>query len=128
MTRRLILTTLLTAAAAAFGVGAAEREWQKGVWREVSVERPRVSFGIGRRDPNSSLPSQASAREIRKYVIDTETRRLELRQDAAASTPHIDALVGAPVVFAVEKKVVYIKDDNGREHKLNLTKQSALQK
>jgi hypothetical protein len=128
MTRRLILTTLLTAAATAFGVGAAEREWQKGVWREVSVERPKVSFGIARRDPTSSLPSQASAREIRKYVIDTETHRLELRQDAAAETPRVVALVGEPVLFAIEKKTVYIKDDGGKEHRLILTKQSPLQK
>jgi hypothetical protein len=110
------------------GLGAAERAWQKGVWREVSAERPRMSIGIATRDPNSSLPSQASAREIRKYVIETETHRLELRQDATAHTPRIDALVGKPVMFAIDKKVVYVRDDAGKEHKLNLTKQSALQR
>jgi hypothetical protein len=123
-----MLTTLLFAAVAAFVARAAEREWQKGVWREVSVERPRVSFGIARRDPTSSLPSQASAREIRKYVIDTETHRLELRQDAAAETPRLDALVGEPLLFAIEKKIVYIKDNGGKEHRLTLTKQSPLPK
>jgi hypothetical protein len=128
MRRSLAATVFVFIVAVIVGLGAAERAWQKGVWRQVSAERPRMSIGIATRDPNSSLPSQAAAREIRKYVIETETHRLEVRQDATVHTPRIDALVGQPVAFAIDKKVVYVRDDAGKEHKLNLTKQSALQK
>jgi hypothetical protein len=75
------------------------------------------------RDPNSNLPRSAAAREIRTYVIDTRTHSLELRQDATADTPQIDAVVGDTVLIAIEKKTVYVKDSAGREHKLSLRKQ-----
>jgi hypothetical protein len=108
------------------GVNAAEREWQTGTWSEVKVERPRVLFSTQTRDPNSPLPRTAAARELRTYVIETDTLRLELRQDATVDTPRINVLLGQPVTFAVEKKTVYVKDEDGKEHKLSLRKQSAL--
>jgi hypothetical protein len=123
-----MLTMFVFSVCAVPGLIAAEREWQNGVWREATVERPRMTFGISTRDPNSSLPQAASAREVRRYVIDTQTQRLELRQDVTADTPRVDALVGGPVLFAIDKKTVYVKDGNGREHKLNLSKQSPLPK
>jgi hypothetical protein len=108
------------------GVNAAEREWQTGTWSEVKVERPRVLFSTQTRDPNSPLPRTAAARELRTYVIETDTLRLELRQDATVDTPRINVLLGQPVTFAVEKKTVYVKDEDGKEHRLSLRKQSAL--
>lgn len=105
---------------------AAERVWQTGTWREVKVDRPRVLFGVQPRDPNSNLPRTAAVREIRTYVIETDSLRLELRQDATGDTPRIDALVGEPVTFALEKKTIYIKDQDGREHRLSVRKQIAL--
>jgi hypothetical protein len=36
----------------------------------------------------------------------------------------MDVLVGDPVEFAVEKKNVWVKDQEGREHKLSLIKES----
>lgn len=107
-------------------IGAAERVWQTGTWREAKVERPRVLFSAQTRDPNSNLPRTAPARETRTYVIETETLRLELRQDATVDTPRIDVLLGQPVTFALEKKTVYVKDEEGREHKLSVRKQSPL--
>ncbi len=104
----------------------AEREWQTGTWREVQVDRPRVSFGVQSRDPNSPVPRTAPAREIRTYVIETDTLRLELRQDAVGDAPRIDAAIGERVTFALEKKAVYIKDPDGREHRLTVRKQTAL--
>jgi hypothetical protein len=59
-------------------------------------------------------------------VIDTDTMRLELRQDATVDTPRINVLLGQPVTFAIEKKTVYVRDEDGREHKLSLRKQSSL--
>jgi hypothetical protein len=107
---------------------AAEREWQSGIWRDATVERPRVTVGIVTGDPNNRTPQAASAREIRKYMIENGTHRFELRQDATANTPRVDAEIGEPVTFAVEKKNVYVKDVKGREHRLTLTKQTRIAK
>ena len=108
------------------GLNAAEREWQIGTWSEARVERPRVLFSARTSDPNSPLPRTAAARELRTYVIETDTLRLELRQDATVDTPRINVLLGRPVTFAFDKKTVYVKDEDGREHRLSLQKQSAL--
>jgi hypothetical protein len=92
------------------------------------VDRPKVSFGVQSRDPNSSLPRTASARETRMFVVDTPTHRLELRQDVTLDTPRIDVLIGEKVLIAVEKKIVYVKDGEGKEHKLNLRKMTRLER
>ncbi|RPI54876.1 MAG: hypothetical protein EHM55_09545 [Acidobacteria bacterium] len=127
MTRRTLLALLLGAFIVGAAAVAAEREWQDGTWREYNVERPRVLFSTQTRDPNSNLPRTTAAREIRTYIIDTRTHRLELRQDATVDTPRIDVLVGEPVQLAIEKKNVYVKDGDGKEHKLSLRKQTRLE-
>lgn len=126
MTRSLAAALAIGVLCGSAAVGAAERLWQTGTWREAKVERPRVLFSAQTRDPNSNLPRTAPARETRTYVIETETLRLELRQDATVDTPRIDVLLGEPVTFALEKKTLYVKDEDGREHKLSVRKQSPL--
>ena len=107
-------------------VWTAERAWQKGTWRAVEVRRPKVVFGVAPNSPNTGVPrtSPPAVQEIRTYVIDTETMRLELRENTTADAPRIDVLVGEPVEFAIEKKNVWVKDQDGHEHKLSLVKQS----
>ena len=107
---------------------AADREWQTGTWRDTKVERPKVLFSVQPRDPNSNVPQMAAAREIRTFVIDSKTHSLELRQDATVDTPRIDVLLGQPVTFAIEKKTVYVRDTDGKEHKLSLRKQTPLER
>jgi len=126
MTRSIAAALAIGVLCGSAAVGAAERLWQTGTWREAKVERPRVLFSAQTRDPNSNLPRTAPARETRTYVIETETLRLELRQDATVDTPRIDVLLGEPVTFALEKKTLYVKDEEGREHKLSVRKQSPL--
>lgn len=109
-------------------VAGEDRQWQKGTWRESAIERPKLSFGVQSRDPNSNLPRSAAAREVRTYVIDTNTHRLELRQDATVDTPRIDMMAGQLVLLAIEKKTVYVKDGLGKEHKLSLRKQTSLER
>jgi hypothetical protein len=123
---RIAMILLVVAVGGHAVAGAAEREWQTGTWSEARVERPRVLFSAQTRDPNSPLPRTAAARESRTYVIETDTLRLELRQEATVDTPRINVLLGQPVTFAVDKKTVYVKDEEGREHRLSLRKQSAL--
>ena len=125
--RRATLTTILCVMIGVMAI-AEERQWQKGVWRESAIERPKVSFGVQSRDPNSNLPRSAAAREVRTYIIDTNTHRLELRQDATVDTPHLNVTVGQPVFLAIDKKTVYVRDGLGKEHKLSLRKQTSLER
>jgi len=128
MTRRAPLAAVLCVIFSIAAI-AAERQWQKGTWRDSKIERPRVLFNAQPRNPNDNVPHTAAApREIRTFVIDTSTHRLELRQDATADTPRIDVVIGEPVSIAIEKKTVYVKDDEGKEHKLTLRKQTPLER
>ena len=127
MTKRRFLSLVAGAFVLAVTAAAAEREWQNGTWEDYKVERPRVLFSAEPRDPTSNLPRTTAAKEVRTYVIDTSTHRLELRQDATVDTPRIDVLLGQPVQFAIEKKTVYVKDADGKEFKLSLRKQSPLE-
>jgi hypothetical protein len=122
------LAAALICALSALAAIAAERDWQKGIWRESKIERPKVLFSAQPRDPNSNVPRTAAAREIRTFVIDTSTHRLELRQDATVDTPRIEMLIGEPVSLAVDKKTVYVKDNEGKEHKLTLRKVTPLER
>ena len=123
MTRRALLIMLGVFAGSSL-TAAAERQWQKGTWEDYTVERPRVLFSAQPRDPNNNVPPPA--REVRTFIIETDTHRLELRQDATVDTPRIDVFLGQPVLFAIDKKTVYIKDADGKEHKLSLRKQTPL--
>ncbi len=129
MTKRTRLALII---GCAFAIGsiavAAEREWVKATLQDYTVERPKMVFSAEPRDPNSHVPRTTVARETRTFVIDTSTHRLELRQDATVDTPRVNVLIGQPVLIAIEKKTVYVKDDDGREHKLTLRKQTELTK
>jgi hypothetical protein len=127
MKKRMLLAAIVSATLGVMVI-AEERQWQSGTWRDTNIERPKVLFSVQSRDPNSSLPRTAAAREIRTFVIDTRTHRLELRQEATVDTPRIDVLVGEPVVIAIDKKTVYVKDGEGKEHKLSLRKQTPLER
>lgn len=124
MIKRLALSFVICATAAT--VWSAERTWQTGIWREAKTERPKVVFGVAPNNPNTGAPrtSPPAAMEKRTYVIETDTVRLEIRLDATVDTPRIDALIGEPVTFALEKNDIYIKDLEGREHKMKVTKRT----
>ena len=115
------LVVLLLTAPAVFQ--AADRAWQTGRWIDVQIVRPKVVFGIISRDPAGGQRS-AAAVEDRLYVIETDALRLEFKQKATAG-PRIDAMIGEPVTFALEKNTIYIKDARGKEHRLSVTKKTA---
>jgi hypothetical protein len=108
------------------GLLAAERVWQTGTWREAKVERPKVVFGVAPNNPDTGVPrsSPPAARERRTFVIETDGLRLEIRQDATVDTPRIDALIGEPVTFAVEKNDIWIRGLDNHEHKMKVTKRT----
>ena len=100
------------------------RSWQTGTWRDVHVAIPKVVFGVGRRPVGGGAgPLSAPARmEVRTYVIETDELRLELKENASSDFRRIDARIGQPVTFALEKNAVYIKEAEGVEHRLSVTR------
>jgi hypothetical protein len=96
------------------------RAWQTGTWRDVHIVRPKVVFGPARR-PGIGVPAPAIA-EVRTYVIETDDLRLELKETTTADARRIDATVGEAVTFALEKNTVYIKEADGAEHRLSVSK------
>lgn len=106
---------------------AAERHWQTGHWTDVRVKRQTMDFGPGggRSTPyggGSSAPQMRAMADVRIYVIETDTLRLELEDVVQVDKRSIDAVVGLPVTFALEKNSVYIRDSDGIEHKVKVTK------
>jgi hypothetical protein len=126
MTRRLVLIALLTLSIGT-ALAAKNRIWQLGTWREVHVTRPKVVFGLqqgsGGRAPGITTPA-----EVRTYVIETGDLHLEIRDFSPSNVRLIDAMVGEPVSFALEKDTLYIKDENGHERAFHVTRKSEIKK
>jgi hypothetical protein len=99
--------------------GAADRQWQRGTWIEVKVTRPRIVIGVQPKPTPGQTPTMT---EIRTYVIDTVDLRLELKEPSPPPRQSVDAMVGQPVTFALEKNTLYVRDDDGTEHRLRVTK------
>jgi len=76
----------------------------------------------GGRPPSPSMRAMA---DVRTYVIETDDLRLELEDVVQVNTRSIDAVIGLPVIFALEKSSVYVRDSDGIEHKLRVTKKTA---
>ena len=113
-----LVVLLLTAAV----FQAADRAWQTGKWIDVQIVRPKVVFGIISREPAAG-GQRSAAVEDRLYVIETDALRLEFKQKATVD-PRLDAMIGEPVTFALEKNTIYIKDAKGKEHRLSVTKKT----
>lgn len=109
-------------------LAAAERHWQTGKWIDVSVKRRMVDFGPGSSPfgggGRPSAPSMRAQADVRTYVIETDGLRLELEDVVKINTRSIDAVIGLPVTFALEKNSVYVRDADGLEHKLRVTKKT----
>lgn len=97
-----------------------ERAWQTGTWFGFDVVRPKIVFGTNRAPQVGS--SAPAITEVRTYVIETDTLRLELKENTTADANRLDVMIGGPVTFALEKNTVYIKVEGGHEHRLSVTK------
>jgi hypothetical protein len=108
------------------GSAAADRHWQTGTWTDVSVKRQMIDFGPGSTpfDRGQSAPTMRALADVHTYVLETDTLRLELKDVVQVNKTSVDAVVGLSVTFALEKKTVYVRDADGTEHKLSVTKQS----
>jgi hypothetical protein len=103
---------------------AAERQWQVGTWTKVDVSRRIVDFGPGSGgfSPPSSVPSMRAMAEVRTFVIETDTLRLDLKDVVPVNRRSVDVEIGTKVTFAIDKGAVYVRDADGTEHKLQLVK------
>jgi hypothetical protein len=104
--------------------GAAERPWQTGTWGEVTTKRKLIDFGPGSSPFGraGAQPTMRAMADVRRFVIETDEMRIEMEDTVPVGRRSIDPLPGEAVTFAIEKKAVYVRDAEGREHKLRLTK------
>jgi len=108
-------------------LAAGDRQWQTGKWIDVSIKRRMVDFGPGSSPFGGGRPSSPAMRaqaDVRIYVIETDAVRLELEDVVKVNSRSLDAVIGLPVTFALEKNAVYVRDADGIEHKLRVTKKT----
>jgi hypothetical protein len=119
----------------AVAISAANRSWQTGTWTEATTQRQLLDFGPGSSPfggpggpggPGS--PTMRAMADVRVYVIETDDLRLELKDVVAVGRRSIDVTVGTSVTFAIDKNSLYVKDADGTEHKLRITKKIAKSK
>jgi hypothetical protein len=118
-----LLIVLLSAAVATL---AAERHWQTGTWGDVTTRRKLIDFGPGASPFGraGSQPARRAMADVRLFVIETDELRIEMEDTVPIGRRSIDPIIGEAVTFALEKKAVYVRDAEGREHKLRLTKKT----
>jgi hypothetical protein len=118
------LTVAIALVVSASPARAAERKWQTGTWIDIGTKRQMMDFGPGATsfDPRGRGPSMRALADVRTYVIETEDLRIELQDVVSVNKRSVDAVVGQPVTFALEKNTLYVKDADGAEHKLRVTK------
>jgi hypothetical protein len=118
-----ILALLIVLASVATSL-AAERRWQTGTWGDITTKRKIIDFGPGASPFGrpGSQPSMRAMADVRLFVIETDEMRLEMEDTVPIGRRSIDPIAGEVVTFALDKKAVYVRDAEGREHKLRLTK------
>ena len=121
MHRTLALLIVLMSAVTSL---VAERHWQTGTWGDVTTRRKLIDFGPGASPFGraGSQPTMRAMADVRQFVIETEELRIEMEDTVPIGRRSIEPVVGAAVTFALDKKAVYVRDAEGREHKLRLTK------
>ena len=104
---------------------AAERAWQKGTWRDVQVKRPKVVFGMSPNTPTGTpRTSPPAAQEVRTYVIETDTSRLSFGKTRPWTRRGSMCWWVSRSSSRLRRRTVWIKDLDGREHKLSLVKET----
>jgi len=118
------IASLVLIATMATVAGAAPRRWQTGTWGEITIKRRVVDFGPGASGFGrpGSTPAMRALADLRHFVIENDEMRIEAEDTVSVGRRSFDATTGAKVMFAVEKKTVYVRDPGGPEHKLRLLK------
>jgi hypothetical protein len=106
-------------------VAAADKQWQTGTWGDIQTKRQMVDFGPGSSSfgsPKPPSPSMRAMADVYVYTIVTDEMHLELKDVVAVGRRSVDVIPGAAVTFALQKSTVYVRDPDGTEHKLRVTK------
>lgn len=119
-----VRVTALLLVVASLPLGAAARKWQTGTWGDVTVKRQIVDFGPGASGFGrpTTTPQMRALADRRHFVIETDEMRIEAEDMVSIGRRSFDAVTGASVTFAIDKKSVYVRADDGTEHKLRLVK------
>jgi hypothetical protein len=123
---KVLVVAIVVAVVAAVPGHGADRKWQTGKWVDVGTKRQMVDFGPGSTsfDPRGRNAAMRAMADVRTYVIETDDLRIELQDVVSVNKRSVEAIVGQPVTFALEKNTLYVKDADGAEHKLRVTKKS----
>jgi hypothetical protein len=106
-------------------VAAADKQWQTGIWGDTQTKRQMVDFGPGSSSfgsPKPPSPSMRAMADVYVYIIETDDMHLELKDVVAVGRRSVGVVPGAAVTFALQKSTVYVRDQDGTEHKLRVTK------
>jgi hypothetical protein len=125
--RPALVALMIGVLAMAVTAGAADRRWQTGTWTAADTKRQMIDFGPSATpfERGSSSPAMRAMADVNTYVIETDELRLELKDVVPVGRRSVDAAVGRPVTFALEKDTLYVRDADGTEHKLRVTKRVA---
>ncbi len=123
---KVLIVAVVLAAVAAVPSHAGDRKWQTGKWVDVGTKRQMMDFGPGSTsfDPRGRGLAMRAMADVRTYVIETDDLRIELQDVVSVNKRSVEVVVGQPVTFALEKNTVYVKDADGAEHKLRVTKRA----
>jgi hypothetical protein len=123
---KVLAVAVALAVVAAVPSHGGDRKWQTGKWVDVGTKRQMMDFGPGATsfDPRGHGPAMRALADVRTYVIETDDLRIELQDVVSVNKRSVDAIIGQPVTFALEKNTLYVKDADGAEHKLRVTKKT----
>ena len=125
--RPAVVASMIVVLVLASVVSAAERRWQTGTWTAADTKRQMIDFGPSATpfERGGSAPAMRAMADVNTYVIETDDLRLELKDVVPVGRRTVDAVVGTTVTFALEKDTLYVRDADGTEHKLRVTKKAA---
>ena len=134
MNRRILWATTLLLPLSPFAQAEKQHNWQTGT--VLDSTRSRYFAGTvgnansnGRVDDNGSYSGNTSASEIAVYRV-YQNFEIEDDQHVFLAQEHIkwrwskaaDLTVNGKVKFAVEKRKLYVIDDEGKEHEMEIIK------
>lgn len=107
------------------------REWQEGICRDITTDSRVVSlYSSGSVSGNTVSGSTVPIAVVYAYYVVEAPEMIYIgaqRLNWRWSKP-IDFTINRPVRFAVEKRNLYLQDDQGKEYKFDLVKKIAKEK
>lgn len=119
MAKSVLLAFLFLLAATAAVAGEKNRDWQTG--KLVDTDRNR--YFAGTYTPPQATFGVPIYREHQDYVIDAGTYIYVAEERIKRRSKSMNLIINAPVKFAIEKRNLYVIDNDGKEHEAQIVKQ-----